>query len=256
MLYAADVAQATEKIEALIARLEDSGADRRRLDVLRCTQRFKRSWVELAETLVALRKDKAYEAWGYDDFHKYCTEELHLRRSTVDKLTVSFSTLQRLAPSVLKWDGVEKEIPSLQAVDYFGKAVDAVKSPAANDPGKKSAPKPPPREVLKELRQAVFDEGQSVAELRRRFDPILRPKPDGAEQLEILNKALGATRKLAELLPEIEGLEESRLTKVEKALGLLRQDLEGLAEPIRAKLEEAKPKKRKSAPKKAAAAGE
>jgi hypothetical protein len=234
------VAQASEKIEALLQRLEQTGADPRRLDVLRCTQRFKRSWVELGQTLVELRRDKAYEAWGYDDFHAYCQGELHLRRATVDKLTMSFSTLQRLAPSVLQWDGVEREVPSIQAVDYFGKAVKAANAPP--EAGRK--PKQPPREVIKELRQAVFDEGQPVGELRKRFDPILRPKPVGAQELEVIHKALSATRKLAELLPEIEGLTDKRVVVVEKALGSLRQDLEELAEPLREKIEARKAKRR------------
>jgi hypothetical protein len=252
VLYGAIVVQATEKIEALIARLEDSGADPRRLDILRCTQRFKRSWVELAETLVQLRRDKTFEAWGFEDFHAYCNDELHLRRSTVDKLTVSFSTLQKLAPQVLEWDGVEREIPSYQAVDYFGKAVEAARNPAAND----TAPKRPPREVIKELRQAVFDEGQSVAELRKRFDPILRPKPAGAEQLEIIQRALGFARRLADTLPEIDGLDETRIAKTEKVLGGLRQELEELAEPLKAKIERAKAKKVAKAPKAKRAAGD
>jgi hypothetical protein len=227
------VAQATEKIEELLQRLERTGADPRRLDVLRCTQRFKRSWVELGEMLVHVRRDKAYEGWGYDDFHVYCQSELHLRRATVDKLTVSFSTLQRLAPSVLQWDGIEREVPSLQAVDYFGKAVKAANAPPQS--GRKL--EQPPREVIKELRHAVFDEGQPVGELRKRFDPILRPKPVGAQELEVIQKALSATRKLAELLPEIEGLTDKRVVVVEKALGSLRQDLESLAGPLREKVE-------------------
>lgn len=246
VLYAFAVPPATEKIEALLARLEQTGAEPRRLEALRSTQRFKRSWVELAEILVEIRRDKAYERWGYEDFHVYCAQELHLKRATVDKLTISFSTLKRLAPQVLQWDGVERELPSLQAVDYFGKAMDAVRSPAANDAGK-----PPPREVIKELRQAVFDEGQSVAELRRRFDPIFHPKPRGAAQLEIIQKALGASRRLAELLPEIEGLSERKLEKVEQALGALRQELEALAEPLRERLArkaEAHAPKRKKPP--------
>lgn len=237
---------ATEKIDELIKNLERSGADPKRLEVLRSTQRFKRSWVELAETLVVLRRDKSYEAWGFSDFHKYCNDELHLRRSTVDKLTVSFSTLKRLAPQVLQWDGVAKQIPSYQAVNYFGKAVEAAnRAPSASQDG----PTPKPREVLKELRQAVFDEGQSVAELKRRFDPILHPKPQGADKLEVIQKALTSVRKLAELLPEVEGLTEKRVAGVEKALGGLRQDLEALAEPLRTKIEAQKkttPKKRTS----------
>jgi hypothetical protein len=232
------VAKATEKIDALLARLEESGADPQRLAALRSTQRFKRSWVELAEVLVTIRRDSAYEAWGHEDFYAYCAQELFLKRATVDKLTVSFSTLQRLAPSVLKWDGVEREIPSLQAVDYFSRAMGtgggSADDRAANDAA--PAPAPPPREVIKELRHAVFDEGQSVAELRRRFDPILHPKPAGAEQLETISKAITAARRLAELLPDVDGLTDKRVATTEKALGGLRQELEELATPLREKL--------------------
>ncbi|MCA9651896.1 MAG: hypothetical protein H6712_28680 [Myxococcales bacterium] len=238
--------RATEKIEALLARLEQSGADPQRLEALRRTQRFKRSWVELAETLVEIRQGGIFEAWGYDEFYKYCAQELFLKRGTVDKLTMSFSTLQRLAPQVLKWDGVEREIPSYQAVDYFSKAMGQADRgvKAANDPAPAA---PPPREVIKELRHAVFDEGQSVAELRRRFDPILHPKPAGSEQLEIISKAMSAARKLAELLPDVEGLTDKRIADVEKALGGLRQELEELATPLRDKIE----RSRKRAAKKA-----
>ncbi|MCA9712058.1 MAG: hypothetical protein KDK70_39850 [Myxococcales bacterium] len=233
--------KATEKIDALLARLEQTGADPQRLDALRRTQSFKRSWVELAQTLVEIRRDSSYEAWGYEDFYKYCTQELFLKRGTVDKLTVSYSTLKRLAPSVLQWDGVEREIPSYQAVDYFSKAMGATTERggrAAND----AMPTPPPREVIKDLRHAVFDEGQSVAELRRRFDPILRPRPAGAEVLDAINKAMVTARKLAELLPDVDGLTDKRIATTEKALGALRQDLEELAAPLREKLE--RPRKR------------
>lgn len=235
------MAKATEKIDALLSRLEQTGADPQRLDALRCTQRFKRSWVELAQTLVEIRRASAYEAWGYDDFYRYCTQELFLKRATVDKLTLSYSTLKRLAPSVLQWDGVEREIPSYQAVDYFSKAMGSTDRGvrAANDAT--PAP-PPPREVIKELRHAVFDEGQSVAELRRRFDPLLHPKPAGAEALDVINKAMAAARKLAQMLPDVDGLTEKRVASTEKALGALRQDLEQLAAPLREKLE--RPRKR------------
>jgi hypothetical protein len=244
VLYPSAVSQATEKIEALLRRLEQSGAEPRRLEVLRRTQRFKRSWVELAQVLVEVRKDAAYEAWGYEDLYTYCAQELHLRRPTVDKLTMSFSTLQRLAPQVLQWDGVEREIPSLAAVDYFGKAVEAANNPPA---GARTRPEKPVRETIRDLRQAVFDEGQSVGELRRRFDPILRPKPRGAEKLELVERALSVTRKLAELLPEIEGLTDKRMSTVEKALGGLRQELEELAQPLRDRIAAHKQTARKKA---------
>ena len=250
------VAQATEKIEALIQRLEATGAEPRRLDALRCTQRFKKSWVDLAEMLVGLRRDKSYEAWGYEDFHQYCASELHLRRATVDKLTISFSTLKRLAPSVLKWDGVEREVPSISAVDYFGKAVDA-----ANAPPQGPKPKQPPREVIKELRHAVFDEGQSVAELRKRFDPILRPKPQGhrGARGHDAPRRWAAARKLADLLPEIEGLEDDkRVVPGRKGAGQAPRSPRGrwpsrCAPPFKTQKKAARPKAQK-APKQAPAA--
>ncbi len=234
------MARASEKIAALLERLEQSGADPLRLDALRITQAFKRSWVELAETLVQIRDGSAFGDWGFDDFYAYCTQELHLRRATVDKLVVSFSTLKRLAPSVLRWDGVEKEVPSLQAVDYFGKAVKAANRPPQQRMPQGGGPPPAPREVLKDLRTAVFDEGQSVAELRKRFDPILRPKPQGTDELDAIQKALGAARRLAELLPEISGLDDDKVAPVESALGHLREELERLAEPLRSQIAEHK----------------
>ncbi len=236
MLYAGLVAKATEKIDALLSRLEQSGADPQRLAALRSTQRFKRSWVELAEILVEVRRDALYQAWGHEEFYAYCAQELFLKRATVDKLTISFSTLQRLAPSVLKWDGVEREIPSYQAVDYFSRAMGTASAPAEDRAANDAAPAPPPRELIKELRHAVFDEGQSVAELRRRFDPILHPKPAGSEQLDTISKAIAAARRLAELLPDVAGLTDKRVAVTEKALGGLREELEELAAPLREKL--------------------
>ena len=234
----------TEKIEALLRRLERSGAEPERLDALRCAQQFKRSWIELAGKLVEIRRERGYEAWGYDDFHRYCAEELHLRRATVDKLTVSFSTLERVAPQVLAWDGVAKTIPSYEAIDYLGKAM---RLPPERDedaaPRKREEPAPP-REVIKELRTAVFDEGQTVGELRKRFDPVLWPKPKGAEALELVQRASGLAKKLVEAIADIEGLSDRRVAAVEQVLGALRQDLEGIAEPLRAKVD----RKRKAPP--------
>lgn len=226
--------KATEKIDALLRRLEESGAEPERLDALRRTQSFKRSWVDLAETLVQIRKTKAYERWGHADFHEYCAAELHLKRATVDKLTISFSSLQRLAPQVLAWDGIERQVPSYQAVDYFSRAAERIgERAAANDAGKA-----PGREELKELRHAVFDEGQSVAELRRRFDPVFNPKPKGAETLALYDRTDAAARKLVESLADLPGVSERRVAAVEKALAGLREELQSLAEPLREKVRE------------------
>ena len=246
----------TKRIDELADLLERTGGDAQRLDVVRRAQKFKRTWIELAEGLTKVRASKAFARWGFEDFYDYCSRELTLKRATVDKLTISYNTIQQHAPEVLEWDGVAKAIPSYDAVDYFSKAIgppantpidDEPESPRARKPG---APRDP--ELVKEMKAAVFDEGQPVAELRKRFDPILHPRPKGADRLEVLNKASACARKLAELLPDIEGLPEKRIKRLEEELGALRENIELLAEPLREQV--ARAQKRMQKPPKVPAA--
>lgn len=236
------MATGTKKIDELAALLEKTGGDAQRLEVVRRTQKFKRSWIELAEALTKVRASKGYARWGFEDFYDYCSRELTLKRATVDKLTISYNTIQTHAPEVLEWDGVAKAIPSYDAVDYFSRAVgppanelDELDGDADGKPKGKPRGAPAPRdpELLREMKAAVFDEGQPVAELRKRFDSVLHPRPKGAEHLELLTKASACARKLAELLPDIDGLPEKRVRKLEEELGALRENLESLAEPLR-----------------------
>jgi hypothetical protein len=235
VLYRETVARGTKKIDELAELLEKTGGDAVRLDALRRAQRFKRSWVELAEALTQIRSKRSYESWGYEDFYDYCGKELQIRRATVDKLTLSYSTIKQHRPQVLTRDGVAKVIPSYQSIDYFSRAVE---DSAANGNGNgRARGKGPSEEVVKELGRAVFDEGQSVAELRKRFDPLVRPKPKGADDLERMQKAFNLARRLVELLPDIDGLSAKRVREVERTIGALREDLDGLMEPLREKVE-------------------
>jgi hypothetical protein len=254
------MAGSSKKLDDLARLLEKTGGDAERLDAVKRAQKFRRSWLELAEALTKIRKNRSYERWGYDDLYTYAKEELTLKKPTVDKLTISYSTLQRHAPQVLARDGVAKTIPSYQAIDYFSKAVGDVDvdddDDAANDAPPRNKKKPPPRagEHLNELSTAVFDEGQPLGELRKRFDPVFFPKPKGAEKLAVIQKANGAARKLAELLPDIDGLPEGQVRKLEAELGKLRNRLEELAEPLKEKV--AKAQKRLKAPRVRSAARE
>lgn len=250
----------TKKIDELAALLEKTGGDAQRLEVVRRTQKFKRSWIELAEGLTKVRATRAYARWGFEDFYDYCGRELTLKRATVDKLTISYNTIQQHAPEVLEWDGVAKAIPSYDAVDYFSRAVgpandpepEGGEEPAAPARGRKAVAAPRDPDLVREMKTAVFDEGQPVAELRKRFDPVLHPRPKGADRLELLTKASACARKLAELLPDIEGLPEKRVRKLEEELGALRENLEGLAEPLREQV--ARAQKRLQKPPRVAAA--
>ena len=211
-----------EKLEALADTLERHGEDPIRVEVVRRATRFKRSWVELAEALCGLRESRAFEAWGYGDLHEYCHKELAIKPSTADKLMMSFGTVQQHAPEVLERDGVAQQIPSPEAVDYFTRAM------RDDDGGSAARRLDAPKDVIDQLRSAVFEEGSSVSELRQRFNPVLRPKPEGAEEKELLRKTRNAARKLSELVHQVGELSEARVARVDAVVEALLKDLERL----------------------------
>jgi hypothetical protein len=213
-----------ERLDALIERLE-RGADPERLDIVRRAQRFKRSWVELAEGLSALRKSRAYEGWGYADLHEYCQKELHLKPATIDKLVLSYGTLRRHAPDVLEHDGISREIPSLESVDYYSRAL-GVRDPDQEAPARRRLDAP--KAVLDELRTAVFDEARPVTELRKRFDTVFRPKREGDPEQEVLKKTRALAEKLSEAVSAAPGLSEKRVARVMAMVEALVRDLDEL----------------------------
>ena len=216
-----------KELGELADELQASGADDFRVHVVRCARSFKRTWVEMAAVLVKVRKQHAFTAWGYNDFYDYCAGELKITRPTADKLTGSYVALQRYAPAVLKRDGIAERIPTADAVDYFARALG---TDAAND-GKKHPDYPD--EVVAELRNAVFDDGAPVSELRKRFNPVFHPKSDERVALEILRKANSSAVKLASQITEVQGLSQQRVDQVHAALKQLQHDLSLLTDEAR-----------------------
>jgi hypothetical protein len=218
-----------EVLEALADRIEQGGGDPARVDIVRRAQRFKRSWIELAEGLHALRKNRRYEKWGYSDLADYCSKELHIKAATLDKLVLSYGALRTHAPEVLRRDGVAREIPSLEAVDYFSRAV----GPDPDDKGDDTDTRrrlDAPREVLDELRAAVFEEQRSVGELRKRFDPIFRPKSASDDAADSLRKLKSMAERLTSAVQTTEGLSEKRVGRVLAVMEALVRDVEELLE--------------------------
>ena len=135
--------------------------------------------------------------------------------------------LKRHAPSVLKRDGLNERIPTCDAVDYFAKALQ--KNPG-NDDGERAVAE----EVVDELRHAVFEDGAPVSDLRKRFNPMFNPKPEGAEAMETIRRATGAVRRLERTIEEIDGLPRQTVRASLDALEALREDLTALLERTKA----------------------
>jgi hypothetical protein len=200
--------------------LERAGDDPQRLNVVQRAQQFKRSWIELAKALIGLRQSRAFERWGYSDLHDYCSKELAIKAATVDKLLVSFSTIERHAPDVLDHDGVARKLPSLDAVDYFNRALGSDERPG---PFRRLDAK---GDAIEQLRSAVFEDGEGVRELRERFRPMLQQGSEGDATVDLARKAKSLLTQLIALLPQLEGVSEARVGRVTAALEALQRDLE------------------------------
>jgi hypothetical protein len=223
-----------QRLGDLAEALEAEGADELRVRVVQRAREFKRSWVMMAEALVEVRNRESYLGWGYEDFYSYCSLELQLKQATADKLTGSYVALKRHAPSVLKRDGLNERIPTCDAVDYFAKAL-------RKSPGNDAEHEPAvDRAVVDQLREAVFEEGAPVTELRKRFNPVFHPKAEGAEQIDTIRRATASARRLEKMIEEIDGL---RRPTVRAAL----DTLEGLREELTELLQRTKAQYAKSA---------
>lgn len=189
---------------------------------------FKRSWVDMAEALVRVRNQGAHREWGYEDFHAYCAVELQLKKPTVDKLTASFHTLEQHAPRVLDRDGLEKALPEMDSVDYFARALVDPASLPPKQRGTRAAP--PPVEVVDEIKRAVFEENLPVAALRKRFDPILKPKTEDDARLDQVHRTSAAVRKLvSQLEASAEFLDDDRRKSLLADLEALTTELDVIA---------------------------
>lgn len=212
-----------EKLGDLVEALEAEGADELRIHVVKRAREFKRSWVRMAEALVEVRNRESYVRWGYQDFYSYCALELQIKQATADKLTGSYVALKRHAPSVLKRDGLTERIPTCDAVDYFAKALQ-------KQPTNDSVEPAVDREVVDELRHAVFEEGAPLSDLRKRFNPVFHPKPEGAEEIDAVRRATTAVRRLERMVEEIDGLRRPTVRTTLDALETLREELTTLLE--------------------------
>jgi hypothetical protein len=210
-----------DRLDVLADKLQQSNDDPFRLTLVRCAQRFKRSWLELATALSELQARRGFERWGYSDLHDYCQKELSIRPSTVDKLLLSYGTVQRHAPDVLEPSRAPRDVPSFDAVDYFARAIG--REEAA--PGRRLDAAP---ELIDKLRAAVFEEGRSLPELRGEFGPLLRQKP--TETDEPSSRARATATRLIGLLDQLKDqLTEARIGRTLAALEALVRDLDALS---------------------------
>src|SRR5262245_58286280 len=118
--------------------------------VLLAARRFKATWVELGKLLVQVRSQESFEGWGYPTFEAYCTKELHIRRTTAEKLVRSFSFLARHEPRAVANDDLAEKAPALEVVEVLA---------SADERGHLSA------EEYRSIRDSIWNPDRPTAEL-------------------------------------------------------------------------------------------
>jgi hypothetical protein len=179
--------------------------------VLLTAKRFKSSWVELGKLLVKVRDGALYEEWGYPTFEAYCLAEVRIRKNTADKLTRSFSFLDRHEPRAMAQDDIVETAPAFEVVQVLADA---------EERGQLSA------QEYKSIRDSIWDQERPVSELKRelveQFPPEVKQADDGAH----LKRMAAWARKLAS---ELEGNKKVPRAMVERAEALA-EEVEELAQ--------------------------
>ncbi len=181
-----------------------------RHEVLDCARRFKASWVELGAALVRVRREESWKEWGYPSFEAYCTRELHIRRSTAEKLTLSYGFLSKHERAVATDEKAWKQVPAFEVISVLADAEER----GAMSPGDYQA-----------LREQIWAErpAHTVArEIRERFPPPRPGRPAGDDAVKRIARA---TRRLAD---EMRACRQIPKPVAERAAALA-DDLEELA---------------------------
>ena len=154
-----------------------------RQTVLLAAKRFKSSWVELGKLLVKVRDGALYEEWGFETFEAYCLSEVRIRKSTAEKLTRSFSFLDKHEPRAMAQEDIVETAPAFEVVQVLADA---------EDRGKLSA------QEYKSIRDSIWDQERPVSELRRELVEQFPPDATKAANDSVHLKRMAAwARKLA-----------------------------------------------------------
>jgi len=179
-----------KSIEKLEERIQRSGDDPLRREVLESAKLFKTSWIELGRCLYMIYKDKKYKQWGYNEFENYTSKEIGIRKETSLKLLRSYFFLEKEEPDYLRSqsrkDAPAGNIPTYEAVDVLRQA----KSKKFLD-----------EEEYEHLKSQIFDKGKDGRQVKKDLSALIRAR----EELE----------------PE-EAWEKKRITVLKRLLGVLR----------------------------------
>jgi hypothetical protein len=200
------------KTDAALAEAEAAHADDpERAELIARARRFKASWIELAEALTQSKRGGRWREWGYDSFEAFARNELRLKQETVDKLTGSYSFLQRRAPAVLTRDALHEPIPSYRAVDFLRRAEEQDGAPP---------------DAVEAIRQRVLEDAAPLAAVSRAYKDVVFPVDEDTLRARDAAGVRNVARRLRELLTETRAVPRKLASEVGSRLDELLEAIE------------------------------
>ncbi|MDE2028468.1 MAG: hypothetical protein KGK03_01920 [Candidatus Omnitrophica bacterium] len=187
---------------------------------------FKLSWVQLAQGLYSVWRDKLYHAWEHEKFEDYCVRELGLKKPLALKLVKTYFFVEQEEPVYLKKEFAETRgtlnIPSYEGLDVLRLAR-----------GRKELT----REDYTKLRKDIFEKGREATSVRKDLTAIIKERKAVDPQEEREQRHVQSVRRLVTALKtfkkDMETLKLGEPDLIEEAEGLLRR-LEDASDDSRA----------------------
>ena len=179
---------------------------------------FKTSWVQLAQALYAIWRDKLYEYWGYEKFEHYVEREVGLKKSMALKLVKTYAFVEQSEPDYLKDEFAEKReannIPELEAIHVLRLA---------------RARKEVTKQDYQEFRRQVFDKGRSAGLVKQDLTALIKERKHVNPDEEREQRSQAAVRRLLSAIRSFK--------KDAETLKLVKADLVRKAEELFQELE-------------------
>lgn len=191
----------TKSLENIEQKMKDMDEGSLRYKVLGDVKNFKTSWIDLAQALYSVWKDKLYKSWGYQNFDTYTTRELGLRKQTAMKLLRSYYFLEKEEPAYLRKDYAQATdaalLPGYESIDALRLAKNK-KILDEND--------------YAQFKRNVFEKGKDAKEIKKDLTSLIRQRqeldPEGARQKR---KAASVKRFISVLKSLKKNLEVSKM---------------------------------------------
>src|SRR5688572_19433445 len=116
----------------------------------------------MGKLLVQVLDSSAYKEWGYDTFDAYCYRELRLKKTTVDKLTRSYTFLDKHEPKAMASSDIAEVAPPFEVIEVLA---------SAENRGQLSA------QEYRSIRDSIWNPEASVSELKREVAEKFAPRP-------------------------------------------------------------------------------